>query len=286
MGENQVVKNKTRSRTKRRRRTVRRLVIGTILLTAVGIWLSNSTQAATLGQTVPQTHGQAVLNYLDTSLRATGATPDGYFVHDWSTVNHTFLNSANLAQIGGEIEQELSIENAKLTLRENANETFYEIDGDWPNQTAVQLVLSSFAPTLGNDGIPILPGSTVLVISATSTSKNVAPLADAYQSLENAVSAAGITPEMSACLEGYCSARIIGVHATNLATEALQAVDAVSLGGLTSTLETSLSGYSPQGLNYILTNGQRMNLQVAVHDDSYANRTNVLVGTPIITTAY
>jgi hypothetical protein len=94
------------------------------------------------------------------------------------------------------------------------------------------------------------------------------------------------TPQMSAYLTGFIPTEVSESTANKLAAQALAAVDATTVEALRTSLETSVSGYSENAPTYILTNGRRMNVQVAVHQDSYRHGTDVYIGTPIITTTY
>lgn len=277
-----------RRRVRRVRKLWKPIIFGGLFLASV-MWCFRSPAQAESMTPVTQSDGQTTLNYLSASFDSTGATETGYLLHNWSTVNQQFDNLQQLEQIGSQIGEEMDIPNAKVTTRIDANEVFYEMDANWTNQTSLQIVLTSFAPsssagTVG--GAPMVAGSTVLVISATSTSLDRQPLAQQYDLMEQAVTNVNAMPQMSACLEGHRDDKIVGVQAKALAMQAMQVVDAAPVEGLNTADETSESGYSSQGLTYILTNDNRMNLQVAVHYDTYDKRTNVLVGTPIITTTY
>jgi hypothetical protein len=52
------------------------------------------------------------------------------------------------------------------------------------------------------------------------------------------------------------------------------------------TYTTSVAGYATRVLHSVLAGGQPVNLQVALHENSYRNCTKVLVGSPIITVEY
>lgn len=71
-----------------------------------------------------------------------------------------------------------------------------------------------------------------------------------------------------------------------LVREVFSTVKAKEIEGVRSDLVTSVSGYSPLSKDYIVTNGNKMNLQVAVHDDAHHGKTRVLVGSPIVTIEY
>ncbi|MCL6627219.1 MAG: YwmB family TATA-box binding protein, partial [Alicyclobacillus shizuokensis] len=111
-------------------------------------------------------------------------------------------------------------------------------------------------------------------------------LAQLLARLRETAESTGGKAQISACIEGSLSARLIGAQQRQVIQQAYEAVHAARVEGVQSDLETSVSGYTPLAPTYILTDGRRMNLQVAVHYDAYHRRTDVLVGTPIILSTY
>ena len=274
----------------RRKRFNRRLTLFSIgeILVYFGVKNMSFNEAVHADTTAEQE-----IALLNASFSSTKSTLSGYLLHNWSSMAGTYVSETELSTMADGIVQDLQIANAKLWKKANSGENYLQVEGTWPNHTDVKIVLSSFAPTTstgatdGNaNATSMITGNTVLVVSAQSQSNTDNTASGQYEMISNAVSNAGFTPQISACLTGYRGDTLMGVHAKALAERALAAVSAVKVEGLTQNLETSLSGYTPNGLTYVLTDGQRMNLQVAVHSDSYHHRTNVLVGTPIITTAY
>jgi hypothetical protein len=217
--------------------------------------------------------------FVETSFRATNATPTGYLIHNWSQVNQQFVSIRELAKFADKFQQELRIQNAKILSQTDKGEVFYELYGTWPNHSTVSVTLSSFK-------FPNAPSSTILVVRTESTSTDLSTFPAAYHTVSQAVRGLQLTPQISTCIQGFASARMSDGQKEHLISEAFGAVGAHRIEGLQSDLVTSISGYSPKSSNEIESNGQKMNLQVATHYDDYHHRTNILVGTPIITETY
>ncbi|WP_051663239.1 YwmB family TATA-box binding protein [Alicyclobacillus macrosporangiidus] len=223
------------------------------------------------------------------SFAATGASASGYEVHNWSQWEGRFLSDAELQGLLGKLKQDFHIQNAKQVHQSASNDTFCAIYGERADGASVILTASSYHPSQG-------PDTTVLVVridkagSKPASGAAWASLAEGFRGdfarVQQGVANAGFTPQISGCIEGSVNARMSGGQKERLISEALGAVRAHQVEGMTSDGVMSISADSPWVANGILTHGHHMNLQVAIHDDTYHQRTNVLVGTPIITIPY
>lgn len=263
------------------------VAIGAIVVHHPAVTAQASTGSAASVQ-AQVTDGQKQFAFLNTALTATNATPTGYTIHDWTTVNNQFLSTTDLASIGSKLKQEFGLTNAKVTSRQAKNESFWQVDGQWPNGTNVRLVLTSLPGATSPNGANTADtqAQTVLTITALGTENSQNLFAGQYNQVESMVASVQGTPQMSAYLTGQLAGQVSEAQANNLANSALEADNATAVEALRTALETSVSGYASAPATYILTNGKRMNLQVAVHADTYHHRTDIYVGTPIITTAY
>ncbi|MCL6517962.1 YwmB family TATA-box binding protein [Alicyclobacillus sp.] len=240
------------------------------------------------------------------SFRATGAAALGYEVHSWSQQNGRFLSESQLEAILDRLQQDFHLQNAKKVQRSAKNDTFCAIYGQRADGASVMLTASSYHPSQGED-------TTVLVVRVdrafqpetganahSATARASAAPAQAtgvpepvaagfradFAAVQQNVAGAGFTPQISGCIEGSVNARMSGGQKERLISEALGAVQARRVEGITSDGVVSISADSPLAPGGILTHGHRMNLQVAIHDDTYHQRTDVLIGTPIITVSY
>ncbi|WAH36857.1 YwmB family TATA-box binding protein [Alicyclobacillus dauci] len=263
-------------------------IVHPLVSTAQAAATTGTTQPSqSLGQAGTQSDdGQRQFAFLSQALAATNASPNGYAIHDWTILNNQFMNHTQLASLGEQLEKEFALTNAKLTTRSEQNETYYQVDGQWPNSTNVRIVLTSLPGTTTQSPSTDEAAQTVLTVTALGTGSAADNFARQYDGVEHMVAAVQGTPQMSAYLTGSLASEVPQQQANHLATMALQAVNASSVESLKTQWETSVSGYAADALTYIYTNGRRMNVQVAVHDDTFHHSTDVLVGTPIITTTY
>ncbi len=221
---------------------------------------------------------QAEANYLETSFGATGATVIGYLIHDYGTLNNQFLSQTELAQVSSGIANNLALKDTKTEGRSIPGENAYQMTGIWEGNTTVSIFLSSFHMTDGDE--------TYIVIRASNNQRSISQLSGQMKEIANALQNVHIAPQLDAYITGFTSKKLSEQETEDTVSRAFQSVNAVRTEGLNSALETSISGYSSEAPDYIISGDKKMNLQVALHWDGYDKRTNVLVGTPIIVDPY
>ncbi|KPV42834.1 YwmB family TATA-box binding protein [Alicyclobacillus ferrooxydans] len=234
----------------------------------------------------PKTEAQ----FLETAFRATGSQVNGYVVNNWSQVNNNFESLQQITSFVDKIGQELGVQNAKFLTHQDTGTTqtasnghsdqnTSEVYGTWPDSTQITVTASTF--NFGNG-----QKETLLVIWARSKGSNLKQFEQDLSTIRNILDSEGVAPEISACIIGSQGARMSGGQAESLISEAFASVHAARVEGVSTSLYTSISGYSAMMPQYILTDGRKMNIQIGIHYDAVHHRTNVLVGSPIITVTY
>jgi hypothetical protein len=251
-------------------------------MAGVVLWLGFQSVANGESRTADMTgDAPGEVKFLTDAWRATGATVSGYEIHLWQPVARDTAGDAAMAAVIDTIRQEFRLDDEKCKKVQANGERLLEVTGKWQDGTQVTALLTSW-----DEGIS--GPRTVLVVRAENQTGSIRGFAAdlaAIHSASNAVPT-GSTSEISACLQGFLDDRIVGVAADRLVSAALRAVGATPVEGMSTATETSISGYSARESTYIITSGRRMNIQVAVHPDTYHQRTNLLIGTPIITSSY
>lgn len=255
-----------------------------------GIWAAPVAKTAgLLARTIRQTgksdtkveklaHESAA--YLERSFRATNAQVNGFLVHNYSQINECFLSQREIAHIANELQRHFNFTDVR-GIEESSNRTHrYSLKGTLLNAVCVSIVVSSFR------GVPHDSNSTVLVIRARSSADNLYNLNTTLTSVAQAVASIRAMPQLSSYISGQIPEKLVGEKAKGMISAALWAVHAKTVEGIESHFMTSVSAYSSKGPMCILTNNRKMNLQVAVHYDEYHQRSNILVGTPIIVDSY
>lgn len=227
----------------------------------------------------PAVTAQKTAQLLEKSFGATHAKVAGYEIDNWSQLTTAHQTMSDLARQASKFMQEFPVQQAKTYKYAVTNELYYEVTGIGPHHTHVTATLSSFH-------YPNNTNTAVFTVRVDGQTTNLTHFEPVLQQLDAALTSLNLLPQISACVEGTTGAKIIGDSANQVVNEAFHAVGAKRVEGMQTNLETSISGYSPESSTVILTNGHKMNLQVAVHYDAVNQRTNILVGTPIITVTY
>lgn len=239
---------------------------------AVVAWISLYTGQFTLAESVAPTA------FLEKAFSATGARVEGYGVHHWSILNHELMSTDQLKRMAAKLNATLQLRDTREWVYDQGDQRVFQLQGWWPGGTSGVLVITS----LKTDSQP----DTTLVLRVEHTGPGTDGLAAAYDRVKQTVASAGQTPRIDSCLYGSLSVRMSETERQNRIAQALASVRAKEVEALRTPLVTSVSAYSPQTKEYILTGGKKMNLQIAVHDDAYGNKTRVVVGTPIVTVEY
>ncbi|MBF8376928.1 YwmB family TATA-box binding protein [Alicyclobacillus mali] len=235
--------------------------------------------------TSAQSDGAQQYAFLMSGLRATGTSPSSYLIHDWTQLNASFLNEAQLTALGAQVVQELGIADVQTQATQLANETYWRAAGVWPGGTRAEVILTSFpgATSGAGDGQP----ETVMTVTASSSNLTEGQFSSQYDQVERTVASVNGTPQMSAYIAGFKPSEVSEAEADGMAIAALRAVGAGVVEGIRTPLETSLSGYSARVPVYVLSGDhRRVNVQVAVHDDSFRRGTDVYVGSPLVIATY
>jgi hypothetical protein len=242
---------------------------------------AHTSEPATPGATPSATSSLDSASFILKSFRATGAVPSGYVIHNWSQLNQTFTSEAKLLPIASELASQLGLHDVKPYEHQDERDSYVRLLGTGESGQTVSITLASLKGYMAG-----AQSTTILTIHDSAYGHKLDELHEDLIRIRRVLARQGITPQISACIQGTVSARMNDVHEFRLISKALTVVGAHRIEGVESELVDSISAYSPIAPTFIVTNGRKMNLQVAVHYDSYHQRTNVLVGTPIITVTY
>lgn len=217
--------------------------------------------------------------FLSKAFAVTKADVEGYTVHNWSVVDKKYKTIDELKKMGTMMNRTLGIQDAKESLEQQGDQNSYALRGTWKNGSKVQLVLNSMK---FQDHTP----QTVLVLRVENETSDLSDYSQSIQVVRETALQVKAIPQISTCIKGLLADKMENGTSNALIKQVFQKVKAKEVEGVRTDLVTSVSGYSPLSKDYIVTNGQQMNLQVAVHYDSYQGKTRVLVGSPIVTIEY
>ncbi len=106
------------------------------------------------------------------------------------------------------------------------------------------------------------------------------------KSISTAIREAGRVPQFSTCIRGLYSDKLSDDQQESRILSIFAALHAHELERMADDTVVSISGYTRMWQPHIMLNDQKMNLQVATHQDTATGGTLITVGTPIITAEY
>ncbi|TCP57754.1 TATA-box binding protein [Tumebacillus sp. BK434] len=217
--------------------------------------------------------------FLNMAFAETGADVEGWQVHNWSALDKEYKSADDLKALGLSLNKTFAIQQAQESVQAQGDQASFTLRGKWQNGAAAQLTLTSMK---FQNHAP----QTVLVLRVERDAKDLGDYAAAIKRVSETAKLANTTPQISTCIKGLRADKMDNVARNSMVKAVFQEVKAKEIEGVRSELVTSVSGYSPLTKDYIVTNGNKMNLQVAAHFDETLGKTRVLVGTPIVTIEY
>jgi hypothetical protein len=207
----------------------------------------------------------------------TGATAEGYGVYAFSEINRTFLSMNKLEEMAASLNRTLSIRNPQTYRVQDGSQNLYQIYGVWAPDTKVSLVITSTNFT-GHQP------QTTLVIRVEKSSQDIADLPASIQTVRDTVSQTSKTPQISTCINGFSNDRMDSMGRNDLFSKILRFLKLEERETIRSDGMTIISGYSPRSQEYSLVGGKKTNIQIILRDDASKRKTQIIVGTPIVST--
>ena len=228
-------------------------------------------------QTLAQTTDTA--QFLRDAFNATEGEVEGYSIHNWSVIDQEFHSADQLKAMAQQLNRTFGIENAKATGGSEGDQHSVTLRGTWKNGADAQLTLKSMRMT---DHAP----QTALVLRVERETQDLQDYGPSIDRVRATAESLHAVPQISTCVKGFLPDKMENGDSNSLVKRVFEKVKAKEIEGVRSGLVTSVSGFSPLSRDYIVTNGNKMNVQVAVHYDAYQGKTRVLVGSPIVTIEY
>lgn len=126
---------------------------------------------------------------------------------------------------------------------------------------------------------------TYLVLELTGSRQSLPYIESTQDNFVKSLAKADFIPQISTCIRGMYNVKMSVDQQEGKILSIFQALQAKERERLADETVVSISGYTNLWKPFISLNGEKMNLQVATHQDSHAG-TRITVGTPIITVEY
>jgi len=208
---------------------------------------------------------------LESAFDATGASPSGYSLNDWWRLKTAAGRSESLAEL---VQRMATRGHIKGPVRLSRGLSYQKAEViALTGQVSTDLIIERLAS-----------GATYAVVNRAS--------ADGFYGLAESVAwARDLVPKSAVVhpaltLEGYIHRRLSQRGQIERIDQALSAVNATTVNGLTSAALVSQAADTSAIAGHDSLQGRPVNVQVAMDYDGYHHATQVLVGTPLITVTY
>ena len=125
-----------------------------------------------------------------------------------------------------------------------------------------------------------------LVVNMKAVGQHAQSLEDAVDYVSTGLEQAGLEPNIHVSIQGATPRMLNRSEQQQFIHRVMHNVNAHEVEALRDTTSTSVSAFSPQLGQPIMSNGREMNVQIALRNDKVHQRTIMTMGTPIITIEY
>lgn len=220
----------------------------------------------------------AIEESLIKSMQSTKAKVMESTISAWSKINDQFMTEeqakAEIMIIADiikpdkstiDITKESSDDTIKYTLHANSGSKYYNI--------SVESVKTE-------------EGGETYAIMDVSIDSSYAELTAERQKLEQYLNGRSKNPEISSCIIGIYDGKLNENEMRAKVSEALSAVKAKKVEGLETNDVNSISAFSGNISDFVLSNNKKVNMQIAMRYSSYDDKTYIWIGSPLIHVEY
>jgi len=186
-----------------------------------------------------------------------------------------YTNDKDLLELGNNLSSSFNLpENDWLTVM--AGQNAYLSTGTWENGTRVELQIKKQSEQ----------SNQLYLIFHLEGNQDLNKMVEYYGVLYNILKKNQIHSKINSCIQGNINGKLSSVDQFVLINDILHNLNAKEVEKLDTALVKSVSAYSPEIENYIWTNNNKMNIQIATHVNNLHQKTILTMGTPIIIVEY
>ncbi|KUO72941.1 MAG: hypothetical protein APF77_10700 [Clostridia bacterium BRH_c25] len=215
---------------------------------------------------------------LITSFESTGAAVLESTISCWVKLNGKFLDIK-------QIEAEMSRIVSRIYLDKATVEKNVESD-DRLNKIVLYGSQGDKAYNIAIESIKEETGGETYIVFDVSMGKNYKDLINERQNIINAVQLDESSINCSSCIIGTYKGRLGEKDVEKKSRIALQSINAKKVEGIENDELKSISAFSTSVGGYVMSDQNRVNVQLAIRYSSYDDKTYIWIGTPLIPMGY
>jgi hypothetical protein len=196
----------------------------------------------------------------------------------WSRINNSFMT-----------EEQLTAEmNLLLGIIKPDKQTVHIVEevNDSINKQTLNASMDNKHYNLSVESIKTEKGWESYVIIDVSIDNNSLELVSERQKLEQYFELKSIHPKISSCVIGVYDGRLTEADMRSKIADAMTSVKAKEVEGLQNNEIQSISAFSGNINNFVLSNNKKVNMQIAMRYSTYDDKTYIWIGSPLIHVEY
>lgn len=234
--------------------------------------------AVVVGRAIMSADAAAIEDSLVKSMESTKAQVMESTISVWSKINNKFLTAD---QVDKELKTIiLGIDPDKSTInivRENSDEI---------NKQSMSASRDNKHYFVAVESIKTDKGGETYVVMDVAIDQSSKELAAERQRLESYFQDKSIKPNVSSCIVGVYDGKLTEADMSSKLADAMSSVKAKTVEGLNEEGLSSISAYSGNINNFVLSNNKKVNMQIAIRYSSYDDKTYIWIGSPLIHMEY
>lgn len=223
-------------------------------------------------------HQRAFEDSLIKSMQSTKAQVMGSTISAWTKLNDQFMTEEQVAAELTAIAEAIEIDKSTINI---TNET---------NDDAIKHTLHASSGSkyynISVESIKTKKSGETYVIADVSIDSSCVELTSERQKLEKYFNGRSKKPEINSCIIGVYNGKLEENEMHAKISEALSAVKAKKVEGLATSGLNSISAFSNNINDFVLSNNKKVNMQIAMRYSSYDDKTYIWIGSPLVNMEY
>ena len=196
----------------------------------------------------------------------------------WSKINDSFLTEE---QIAAELDAVLTIIDPDKSTVNIVKEA-----SDRMNKQTLNASTGSKYYNITVESVKREKGGETYVLMDVSINNSGKELFAERQKLEQYFAAKSITPKISSVVIGVYNGKLTENEMRSKIADAMSSVKAKEVEGLQNDQVKSISAFSGNINDFVLSNNKKVNMQIAMRYSSYDDKTYIWIGSPLIHVEY
>ncbi|HWR59992.1 MAG TPA: YwmB family TATA-box binding protein [Clostridia bacterium] len=245
-----------------------------ILLLLLCILLTAGSFDADQYSAVPLTEEEALVK----SFESTGAEVMESTISCWTKLNDRFIAQGQIEAEMDRIVGFMKLDNTTVVKKVENDETL--------NKLVLYGTRGNKAYNVAIESAKQETGGETYIVFDVFMDKDYKELASVRQEIIDALQQEEASMNFSSCIVGTYKGELSKKESDRKSELALQSIDAKRVEGIEDDMMKSISAFSNNVGGYVLSDRDRVNVQLAMRYSSYDDKTYIWIGTPLIPMGY